>query len=426
MRVELLAVGSELLLGDIVNTNAAWLGQRLAAAGIDVLRSVAVGDNVARIAECLTEALDRAAVVLVTGGLGPTQDDLTREALALAAGTSLARDPELERALRARFAAAGRRVPELNYRQADVPIGATALPNAAGSAPGLRLELAGGVVYALPGVPHEMETMFDAVVRPDLRRLAGDAATLVSRVLRTAGLWESAAAEALTAEVDRLEAAGNPTLAFLASGGQVRVRITDKAASPDAARALIAPVEERVRAALGPAVYGADGDTLAGVVHRLLLARDETVAVAESLTGGLLGAALTDEPGASATFRGGITAYATPLKAALLGVAEPVLAQRGPVSKKVATEMALGARDRLRATYGLALTGVAGPDEQDGHPVGSGYVGLATPSGTTTRTLALPGDRALIRTYAVVAALDLLRRHLAALSSVAGSREADG
>jgi nicotinamide-nucleotide amidase len=432
MRVELLAVGSELLLGDIVNTNASWLGQRLAAGGIDVDRSVAVGDNIGRVVDCLRAALDRADDVIVTGGLGPTQDDLTREALAQLAGVELRRDAELERALRDRFAASGRTVPERNFRQADVPVGATALPNAAGTAPGLRLELAGRVVYALPGVPHEMTAMYDAEVAPDLARRAGQPAILVSRVIRTAGIWESQVAEALAALVEELERRGNPTIAFLAAGGQTRVRISAKAADPSAAAALIDPVEARVRAALGAAVYGADEETLDGAVHALLRARRETVAVAESLTGGLLGAALSAQPGASDNFVGGITAYSTPLKAVLLDVGVPVLAQRGAVSAEVASAMAVGVRRRLDATYGLALTGVAGPQEQDGQPVGTVFAALACPGGGVVRPLRLgraggggaatltaaaaADDRDRIRTYAVVAALDLLRRHLLALS----------
>lgn len=431
MRVELLAVGSELLLGDIVNTNASWLGQRLAAAGIDVERSVAVGDNIARIVDCLRTALQRADGVIVTGGLGPTQDDLTREALAAVAGVELRRDPGLELALRDRFANSGRMAPERNYRQADVPAGAIVLPNAVGTAPGLRLEVARGVLYALPGVPREMTAMYDAEVAPDLSRRVGRPAVLVSRVIHTAGIWESEVAEAVADLVDRLEARGNPTLAFLAAGGQTRVRITAKAENAAAASALIEPVEAQVRAALGPAVYGVDDATLDAAVHLLLRRRGETVAVAESLTGGLLGAALSAEPGASESFLGGITAYSTPLKAVLLDVGVPVLAQCGPVSAEVASAMAAGVRRRLDATYGLALTGVAGPQEQDGQLVGTVFAALASPGGGVVRPLRLgragaeasatlspsasAQDRERIRTYAVVATLDLLRRHLIAL-----------
>jgi nicotinamide-nucleotide amidase len=408
MRVELLAVGTELLFGDIVNTNAAWLGRRLAEAGIDVTTSVVVGDNIGRIAEAVGVALGRAAAVVITGGLGPTQDDLTREALALAAGVSLVRDPGLEAGLRERFAALRRDVPEINYRQADLPAGATALPNPRGSAPGVRVELGGGVAYALPGVPYEMRQMFDDDVLPDLLRIGGQPACIVHRVLRTAGMWESAVAAALADQVARLEESGGVTVAFLASGGQTRVRLTAKAASYEDARAMISPEEQLVRAALGTAIYGADDDTLEGVVVSLLRSAGATVAVAESLTGGLLGGELSKTPGSSDVFVGGVIAYASSVKRSLLGVPESVPA----VSADAASAMAAGVRERLGATYALSLTGVAGPAEQDGHPVGTVFCGLAGPAGVSARALRLPGDRPLVRSYAVTAALNLLRLHL--------------
>lgn len=412
MRVELLAVGTELLFGDIVNTNAAWLGQRLADAGIDVTTSVVVGDNIGRIADAVRVALSRADAVVITGGLGPTQDDLTREALASAADVPLERDPALEEGLRARFTALRRDVPEMNYRQADVPHGASPLANPRGSAPGLRMPIGSGVAYALPGVPYEMQRMFDDDVLPDLLRAAGQPACIVHRVLRTAGMWESAVADALSDQVARLEESGGVTVAFLASGGQTRVRLTAKAASAEAALAMIAPEEAAARAALGAAVYGADDDTLEGVVVSLLRSRSATVAVAESLTGGLLGGELSKTPGSSDVFAGGIVAYATAVKSSLLAVPEALLAEHGAVSAECAAAMAAGVRERLGTTYALSLTGVAGPEPADGHPVGTVFAGLAGPEGVRTRALRLPGDRALVRSYAVTAALNLLRLHL--------------
>jgi nicotinamide-nucleotide amidase len=412
MRVELLAVGTELLFGDIVNGNAAWLGQRLAEVGIDVTTSVVVGDNIARIAGCVTEALGRADALVVTGGIGPTQDDLTREALALAAGVELVRDAELEAGLRARFGALRRDVPELNYKQADLPVGARPIANQRGTAPGVRVELLGGVAYALPGVPHEMRQMFADEVLPDLLRIGGQPACIVHRVLRTAGIWESAVAAALAEQVERLERSGGVTVAFLASQGQTRVRLTAKAETYDAAVAMIAPEEAAARAALGTAVYGADDDTLESAVAELLRSRSETVCTAESLTGGLLGAEISRAPGSSDVFVGGIVTYATAAKESLLGVPPSLVETYGVVSDECAAAMAEGARARLGATYGLSLTGVAGPTEQEGKPVGTVHVGLAGPSGTVTRALRLPGDRTLVRTYAVVAALNLLRLHL--------------
>jgi nicotinamide-nucleotide amidase len=418
VRVETLAVGTELLLGDIVNGNAAWLGQRLAENGFDVVAGAVVGDNIERIAEAVRLALSRSDALLITGGLGPTQDDLTREALALVAGVGMHRDELTVASLYDRAAQLGRELPERNLRQADVPDGAVQLPNANGTAPGLRLDLQGGVVYALPGVPYEMTTMVLEQVLPDLAARAGLPSAIVSRTLRTIGHWESAVAELLSALDARLgdehdRDPTTPTLAYLAGGGEVRVRITAKAPSAAEAQARIAPVEAAVRALLGAAVYGADDEAIDTVVHRLLRDRGETVAVAESLTGGLLGARLTRMPGSSETFRGGVVAYATELKAGLLGVPVDVLQTHGAVSGRAAAAMAIGTRTALGSTYGVALTGVAGPEPQEGKEPGLVYVGLASPEATVVRELRLPGDRDRVRELAVTASLDLLRRHLA-------------
>ena len=416
MRAELLAVGDELLYGDIVNGNAAWLGQRLADVGVQVVRSTVVGDRVDAIADAIRAGLQRADAVIITGGLGPTQDDLTREGIAAAAGVELRRDEFLEATLRRRFRDLRRHgVPEMNYRQADLPVGAEPLPNEPGTAPGLRMEIGSGVVYAMPGVPFEMHAMFTASVLPDILRRAGEPAVVVHRVLRTAGIWESAVAEALAEEVRRLEPIGNPTIAFLASGGQTRVRITARAGNRAEAEALIAPVEAAARAALGPAVYGGEEDTLEGVVLHMLEQRSATLAVAESLTGGLLAGRITDVPGASRVFRGGVVSYATDVKGSVLGVDADILATEGAVSPQTAAAMAEGVRALMGATYGLATTGVAGPAEQEGKPVGTLHIGLAGPEGTITRSLRLPGDRPRIRIYSVVQALDVLRRTLARL-----------
>ncbi|SNQ49078.1 CinA-like protein [Frankia canadensis] len=418
MRAELLAVGDELLYGDIVNGNAAWLGRQLADVGVDVATSTVVGDEIETIATAIRAALARADAVVLTGGLGPTQDDLTREGIAAAAGVGLRRNDFLEAELRRRFQAMGRdgsALPAMNFRQAELPDGAQPLPNTAGSAPGVRMEIGAGVVYAMPGVPFEMTAMFTASVLPDLLRRAGQPAVVVHRVLRTAGMWESVVAEALAAEVDRLAPIGNPRIAFLASGGQTRVRITARARDRAEAEALIAPVETAARAALGAGVYGGDEDSLESVVLGLLGARGATLAVAESLTGGLLAAALTDVPGASAVLRGGVVSYATEVKASALGVDADLLATEGAVSARTAAAMAAGVRERLGADYGLSTTGVAGPTEQEGKPVGTVHLGLAGPDGTITRSVLLPGDRPRVRTNAAVAALDLLRRTLAGL-----------
>jgi nicotinamide-nucleotide amidase len=418
MRAELLAVGDELLYGDIVNGNAAWLGQQLADAGVRLSRSVVVGDEIEVIAEAIRVALGRADAVILTGGLGPTQDDLTREALAAAGGVSLRRDDFLEAQLRRRYSRLNRDVPDRNFRQADLPVGAESLPNERGTAPGVRMELLGGVAYALPGVPHEMYAMFTAGVLPDLLKRAGRPAVVVHRVLRTAGMWESAVADAMAPEIDRLqEQAGsdggtpNPSVAFLASGGQTRVRITAHAADRTEAETLIAPTERFAREALGAGLYGSDDASLEGVIHAMLRERDQSVAVAESLTGGLVAGRLTETPGASATFRGGMVVYATELKGELLGAD---VSRFGAVSTETAAALAEGVRSRFGATWGLATTGVAGPEEQEGKPVGTLHIGLAGPDGTVTRHLRVPAaDRAQVRMLSVVQALDVLRRALA-------------
>src|SRR4051794_11779556 len=369
VRVELLTVGDELLRGDTVNGNATWLGWRLTEAGVEVTRGAVVPDELEVMVGALRDALRRADAVIVTGGLGPTSDDITREALAQAAGVSLHRDPEVERRIRER--AAERRVPLRPdaLRMADVPEGATLLPNPAGSAPGIRLPLPDGVVYALPGVPSEMRAITEESLLPELH---GE--TVAACVLHTATVWESVVADRLAP----IEAMAGVKLAYYASPGEVRVRIEAKGAE------LLAEAETAACELLGSACYGQGEVSLDRVVHGLLAERGATVAVAESLTGGLLGAELTAMPGSSATFAGGVIAYATPLKHALLGVPEDLLAAHGAVHPDVAAAMARGVRERLGASYGLAVTGVAGPGPPDGRapgppPVAGGGFGRAGP-----------------------------------------------
>lgn len=395
------AVGDELLLGDTVNTNASWLGGRLARAGVSVVSSVMVGDDPVRLQQALRRALQDADVVLVTGGLGPTSDDLTREAVAAVAAAPLVRDPELARRLADRFASYGAAMPPDVLRQADVPRGGVALANPVGTAPGLRLRIGDRVLYALPGPPSELRAVAAAV----LEELAARSATVLhTRTVHTAGLGESAVAELVQAAVSP------PTgvaLAYLAGSGAVRVRFTG---TDDV---VLRRLADRAAAALGEAVWGRDDDRLDEVVHRLLAAAGATVAVAESLTGGLIGAALSRLPGSSATFRGALVVYATELKEVLAGVPGPLLASAGAVSAQTAGALAAGARERLGATYGLGATGVAGPTEQEGQPVGTVHLAVRGPDGTVVRSLRLAGDRDRVRQLCVVSALDLLRRQLA-------------
>lgn len=418
MRVDVLAIGSELLYGDIVNGNAAWLGQRLAEIGVDVKHSAVVGDDIVDIEKAIRDALGRSDALIITGGLGPTQDDLTREGLAAAAGVELVRDQQIEDQLAERFQRLRRDVPEMNFRQADVPVGAWTIHNIKGTAPGLGLELLGGVAYCLPGVPHEMMPMMTESVLPDIVKRMPEPAVVLTRIIRTSGMWESAVAEAMGPEIERLHGiGGNPEIAFLASGGMTRVKVTARARTTEEAEELIKPSADFALSVLGDAVFGQDDDTLEATVLALLKKAGATIATAESLTGGLLAGRLTAVPGYSSLIRGGVIAYSPEVKRDILGVPKDVIERNGTVSPECAEEMALGARGRTGADYALSLTGVAGPDPLEGQPVGTVYVGLAGPKGVEVAHLRLPGDRDRIRDYACVSALDLLRRRLLSADS---------
>jgi nicotinamide-nucleotide amidase len=309
VRCEVVAIGSELLLGQIVDTNSSWIGEQLALAGIDSHFQVKVGDNQARIVAAVRQALARSEAVICCGGLGPTQDDITRESIAEVMNVSLEPHADLEAVIRELFAGRGRAMSANNLRQALVPDGATVIPQTRGTAPGLICPLGDRVIYAVPGVPHEMRDMIGRAVLPDLASRAGERATIRSRTLRTWGLAESALAERVAPRLDALEATGNPTIAFLASGVEgIKVRVTAKGTGPDAtavADGLLASEETELRALLGGTVFGVDDENMEVAVGRLLLGGGLTLAVAESLTGGLMAARLTAVPGASAWFRGG-------------------------------------------------------------------------------------------------------------------------
>jgi nicotinamide-nucleotide amidase len=403
VRVAVVAVGDELLLGDLVNRNLAWLAERLAAAGLELVRGIEVGDSIEEMVPALRSAVDVAGAVIVTGGLGPTSDDRTRRALADLAGVELRRDDQLVRAIASWFAERGRPAPDQVYDQADLPDGSVALGNGLGTAPGIRLELGDRVVYAVPGVPAEMRLMVDSEVLPDLSRRASRPAAIVTRQVRVSGVGESAVAERLMPIEAGLPAAVR--MAYLASPGEVRVRFTGT--DPGTLDGLAA----WARQILGDDASAADEPLPAGVL-RLLAARGQTVAVAESLTGGAVAAALVDIPGASVAFVGGVVAYDTRLKAELLGVDRELLRMRGPVDGDVAVAMARGVRDRLGAAWGVATTGVAGPDPVDGVAPGTAFVAVAGPSGERVLPVVQIGDRDLVRTVVRVRALDLLRREL--------------
>jgi len=428
MRVEIVAVGTELLLGQIADTNSAWLGDRLAAAGVVSHFHQAVGDNHERITLALRTALARSDGVIVCGGLGPTQDDITREAIAEIMGVELVRDQKIVDVIARFFEARGRAMSANNARQADVPVGATIIAQRAGTAPGLICPLGNKVIYAVPGVPHEMAEMFDRGILPDLRARmaeAGEEGVIVSRVLRTWGASESGLAESLQGRIDALDAddddgvpAGSVTLAFLASGIEgIKVRITTRAATLSEGTARLDREEKAVRAAiegqLGDIVFGLDDESMEVAVATQLIARGVTLGVAESLTGGLIASRLVNVPGASAWFRGGVVAYHEQVKFDVLGV--PV----GPVvSEAAAAAMARGVSRVTGSDVGLGITGVAGPDDQEGVDPGTIFVGLRLPDGTlSTRELHLPGDRERVRQYSAISALDLLRRALIGLGA---------
>jgi nicotinamide-nucleotide amidase len=412
MRCDVLAVGTELLLGQIIDSNSAWMGDQLAASGIDSLLQVKVGDNVARIEAEIRHLLRSADAVIICGGLGPTHDDVTREAIAAVMGVQLRHDEAVAEVIATMFASRGRKMAANNLRQALVPEGASVIAQTRGTAPGLicpvRLDGSDKVIFAVPGVPHELYDMFERAVLPELLRRSGEPSVIVSRVLRTWGDSESGLNERLDHLITELDELGNPTLAFLASGWEgLKVRLTAKAIDVDSAQQLLSVWERRVRSELGDSVFGVDTATMESVVLDALRARRLRIGLAESVTGGLVAARLSAIPGSSEVLRGSVVSYASEVKFDLLGVTP------GPVvSESAALEMAHGARRVLGADVGLALTGVAGPAEQDDMPVGTLCVAIVDDAGSVVRTLHLPGQREQMRQFAVISSLDLLRRHL--------------
>lgn len=406
MIVEVLAIGTELLLGQIVNSNATRIGERLAEAGLEHYQQTVVGDNDARIVAAINAACSRADAVIITGGLGPTQDDLTREAMARAAGVELVFDEEQADRLRERWKLRGQVMPDSNLQQAERPKGSALIQNPKGTAPGIRMRIGETWVIALPGVPAEMMPMLENDVIPFLR--GDDHSVVASRLIRTWGESESAIAEMLG---DLYDASSNPTIAFLASGGEIKVRITAKAASHNEAIHLMAPAEATIRERLGTLVFGADGDTIEVVVLNALEERGWTLGTAESATGGLVAGRITSVPGSSRVFRGSIVSYAADVKESMLGVRAEIMESHGVVSEPVGIAMAEGARSVLGVDVALGLTGSAGPDPHE-QAVGTIVIAVATPNGTRVRTFRMPGDRERVRTFATTASLHLIRLSL--------------
>ncbi len=406
MRAEVISCGTELLLGHITDTNATYLAQSLASLGIDLFFVSQVGDNQGRIVETLRRAWERSDLIIMTGGLGPTEDDLARESISALLGETMQVDPVLEAELRGIFAARNSIMPERNIKQATLIPSAQALPNPRGTAPGWWVERDGHIIVAMPGVPREMYRMWEQEVIPRLSPYTGG--VIFTRILRVWGLGESAVEERL----DSVIHSQNPTVATYAKSDAIDVRITAKAEMRKKAEEQVAEMEVRVREILGHHIFGVDKDTLQSVIGKYLVSRGQWLAVMESLTGGLLSSTITADPSSSKHFIGGIVPYSPDLKVQM-GVPREVIEQYGVISEETARAMAHAVRERLGADYGLGITGVAGPEKQEDKPAGTVHIAVEGPGGVVTGIG--PGWRASRddnKRLAVLAALNLLRLHL--------------
>ena len=410
---EIIAVGTEILLGNIANTDAQMISQSLSDLGINVFWHTVVGDNPQRLRQALDIARRRADIILTTGGLGPTYDDLTKQTICEAFGQKLVLHADILADIRAFYQSALHvPMPENNIQQAELPEGCTVFDNPVGTAPGCAFDAGGVHVLMLPGPPHECETMLRRCVEPYLRALSRE--VIVSRDIMTFGMGESSVDQLLH---DRMAHMVNPSLATYAKPCEVRLRATAKAASQAEAEAMLAPVVAEVRSALGDVVYGVDVKDLAEVCFHLLKERDLTLATAESCTGGRVAERITALPGVSSVYRGGVVSYWTSVKADVLGVPQDILDQYGAVSEPTARAMAEGARRITGADIAVSVTGVAGPDRDErGNPVGLVYIGLAAPEGTFCRRIEAGNRRrAQIQGLAANHALDVVRRYLTGL-----------
>ena len=413
MRIEVVTIGDELLLGFTIDTNAAHLARTLAASGVEIVRRTTCGDSAESIASAVGEALERTGAVITTGGLGPTSDDLTKPSIAALFGRGMMLDEEHLAWMRERWATVFKRpMPEANRQQAMIPEGARKLRNNHGSAPGIWLEDARGRwVAMLPGVPREMRGMLADTLMPLVQARLGDVRQVVrSRTLRTTGIGESNIAELVNAMPSGV---GDVDLAYLPNAEGTDLRLTVRGALPDAADARLSAGAERLRGVIGEYQYGEDGDDLAGTVLAMCIERNITIGVAESCTGGLLGARLTAIPGSSRSVRGGVIAYHDDVKRALLGVPSELIARHGAVSEPVVRAMATGARTSTGSHAGFGITGIAGPDGGTPEkPVGTVWISLDLHGEVEARRLHLVGDRVEIRLRATQAALEMLRRRL--------------
>jgi nicotinamide-nucleotide amidase len=407
--VEIIAVGSELLTPSKVDTNSLWLTERLNALGLEVVRKSVVGDDRARLEAAIRASFGPGKIILLTGGLGPTEDDVTREAAAAALGRSLSFSDEIVEWLEKRFARFGRKMAEINKRQAFVIDGAEILPNPNGTAPGQWIEQDRMRVALMPGPPGELKPMFEAEIAPRIQ--AGlEKAAIRTLLYRVVGIGESDL-DALIAPV--YTKYSNPATTILAAVNDVQVHLRARCPTAEEAEALVAEVGRKIEPLLGDKIYSRDGSPLEVVVGRMLHERSATVAVAESCTGGMLGERITSVPGSSHYFAGGFLVYTNAMKTGLLGVDPDLLAKHTAVSDPVARAMADGVRERTASTYALSVTGIAGPEGgTEEMPVGTGFIGISGPNGTDARKFRWVGDRRRIRQAAVQSALDLLRRRM--------------
>ncbi|MBX3288588.1 MAG: competence/damage-inducible protein A [Acidobacteria bacterium] len=406
---EIIAVGSELLTPEKTDTNSLWLTEKLNEIGIEVMLKTIVGDDEPRLLETIKDALKRSDVVITTGGLGPTEDDLTRQVSAKAVGRELVFHKDLEDDMRERFRRMGREMPEINRRQAYIIEGADALPNANGSAPGLIFEENGKFLIVLPGPPRELKPMFTDLVLPRLKNLAGDF-VVKRRIIGVSGMGESAIDELVAPIYTEYK---DVRTSVLFNKTQVEIHLYLKAENGDDAEAVLEEMTARMAEALGIAVFTTNGETMEEVVGQMLLERGQTVSTAESCTGGLVGRRFTEVAGSSAYYMEGAITYSNEAKMRTLGVSADTLDAHGAVSSQTAEEMAAGIRERAGTNYGISTTGIAGPDGgSDEKPVGTVYIGYADANGTRSIRLNLPGDRYLVRWRASQAALDYLRRQM--------------
>lgn len=411
MVAEIIAIGTELLMGQIANTNAQYISGRLPDIGVYAYYHTVVGDNRERMIACIKNALSRADIIITTGGLGPTQDDITREAVSEILEKPLVSDARCLADIEAFFKRIGREMTSNNIKQAMFPEGAVIVKNPNGTAPGCIIEHRDKTIIMLPGPPNEMKPMFDNFIMPYLAK-KGDL-KLKSVYIRTFGIGESALEDAIEDLVSKQK---NPTIATYASVGQVTVRITARYSEEEKADDILKPVTDEIMKRLGDKIYSEENKELYEVVCELLLKKKTTVSLAESCTGGMISACLTDYPGISEVYLGGVNAYSNEMKMNLLGVSEKTLDQYGAVSEACAVEMAKGIQNRTNSDIALSVTGIAGPGGgTKDKPVGLVYVSLVTKCDVWVKRLNLWGDRSRIRANTTLHALDMIRRYLSGL-----------